>query len=90
KGAPISEMNCVRRHLSAIKGGRLAYACGAARIVTLVISDVPVDNPAVVASGPTIADNSTPAEALTILYRYGIVLPEHVRTLLRESCRREV
>ncbi|MGO7335642.1 glycerate kinase type-2 family protein [Rhizobium leguminosarum] len=90
KGAPISEMNCVRRHLSAIKGGRLADACGAARIVTLVISDVPGDNPAVVASGPTIADNSTPAEALTILDRYGIVVPEHVRTLLRESCRREV
>ncbi|MCZ7497327.1 glycerate kinase [Agrobacterium tumefaciens] len=81
-GAPISEMNCVRRHLSAIKGGRLANACGPAQIVTLVISDVPGDDPGVVASGPTIADGSVSGEALAILDRYGIAVPEHIRALL--------
>ena len=89
-GAPISEMNCVRRHLSAIKGGRLADACGGARIVTLVISDVPGDDPAVVASGPTIPDASTSAEAIAILDRYGIPVPEHVRTLLCDPYQRDV
>ncbi|RJG39969.1 glycerate kinase [Mesorhizobium sp. DCY119] len=89
-GATISEMNCVRRHLSAIKGGRLADACGAARIVTLVISDVPGDDPSVVASGPTIPDASTPAEALAILDRYDITVPESVRAVLREPCQRNV
>ncbi|NRP20381.1 putative hydroxypyruvate reductase [Ensifer adhaerens] len=81
-GVPIAEMNCVRRHLSAIKGGRLAEACGPARIVTLVLSDVPGDDPAVVASGPTIPDASTSADALTILDRYGIDVPPSVRTAL--------
>lgn len=81
-GVPIGEMNCVRRHLSAIKGGRLAEACGSARIVTLVLSDVPGDDPAVVASGPTIPDASTSADALAILDRYGIDVPPSVRTVL--------
>lgn len=89
-GAPISEMNCVRRHLSAIKGGRLADACGGARIVTLVISDVPGDDPAVVASGPTIPDNSASVEALAILDRYGITVPRHIRDLLGVSGRRAI
>ena len=82
-GAPISEMNRVRRHLSAIKGGRLADACGAARVVTLVISDVPGDDPAIVASGPTIRDDSTPAQALEILDRHGITVSEAVRDRLK-------
>ncbi|WP_312364545.1 glycerate kinase [Ensifer sp.] len=81
-GVPIGEMNCVRRHLSAIKGGRLAEACGPARIVTLVLSDVPGDDPAVVASGPTIPDASTSADALAILERYGIDVPPAVRAAL--------
>ncbi|MDQ0455819.1 glycerate kinase type-2 family protein [Rhizobium paknamense] len=77
-GAPIQEMNCVRRHLSAIKGGGLLAACGAARVVTLVISDVPGDDPAVVASGPTVPDDTTPADALAILKRYRIEPPASV------------
>lgn len=71
-GAPITEMNCVRRHLSAIKGGRLALACHPARVLTLVVSDVPGDDPAVVASGPTVPDTSSAAEALAILRKYAI------------------
>ena len=74
-GAPIGKMNTVRKHLSAIKGGRLAAAAWPARIVTLVISDVPGDDPAVVASGPTVADPTTSAEALAILRRYRIDMP---------------
>lgn len=74
-GAPIDEMNTVRKHLSRIKGGRLAQACGPARVVTLTISDVPGDDPAVIASGPTVADPSTCADALAILTRRGIALP---------------
>lgn len=81
-GVPIGEMNCVRRHLSAIKGGRLAEACGPARIVTLVLSDVPGDDPTVVASGPTIPDASNSADALAILDRYDIDVPPPVRTVL--------
>jgi glycerate 2-kinase len=77
-GATISEMNCVRRHLSAVKGGRLAAACHPARIVTLLISDVPGDDPADIASGPTVADATTRAEALAIVERYRIELPPHV------------
>lgn len=77
-GAPIGEMNIVRKHLSAIKGGRLAAAAWPARVVSLVISDVPGDDPAIVASGPTVADPSTGAEALEILRRYGIAIPEAV------------
>ncbi|MRV71801.1 DUF4147 domain-containing protein [Duganella sp. FT92W] len=77
-GATISEMNCVRRHLSAIKGGRLAAACHPARVVTLLISDVPGDDPRDVASGPTVPDDSTCADALAILRRYGIAAPPAV------------
>ncbi|KAF1021523.1 MAG: putative hydroxypyruvate reductase [Paracidovorax wautersii] len=74
-GANISEMNCVRRHLSAIKGGRLAAACHPARVVTLMISDIPGDHPGDIASGPTIGDATTCADALAIVRRYGITLP---------------
>jgi glycerate 2-kinase len=81
-GATISEMNCVRRHLSAVKGGRLAAACHPARVVTLLISDVPGDHPADIASGPTVADATTRAEALAIVERYRIELPPQVRAWL--------
>lgn len=81
-GATISEMNCVRRHLSAIKGGRLAAACHPARVVNLLISDVPGDNPMDIASGPTVADPTTCADALEIVRRYGIALPAGARALL--------
>ncbi len=74
-GASISEMNCVRRHLSAIKGGRLAAACHPAKVITLLISDVPGDRPMDIASGPTVADPTTCADALAIVRRYGINLP---------------
>ncbi|HTH95489.1 MAG TPA: glycerate kinase [Rhodocyclaceae bacterium] len=74
-GANISEMNCVRKHLSAIKGGRLAAACAPAQVVSLVISDVPGDDPSVVASGPTVADATTFADALAILNKYDITEP---------------
>ena len=74
-GAAIDEMNCVRKHLSAIKGGRLAAKCAPARVVTLLISDVPGDAPEVIASGPTVPDASTCAMALAICRRYGIELP---------------
>ena len=83
-GAPIGEMNCVRRHLSAIKGGRLALACHPAQVVTLVVSDVPGDNPAVVASGPTVPDGSTSADALAILEKYGIAPSDAVRAILAD------
>ena len=74
-GAAIDEMNCVRKHLSAIKGGRLAAMCAPARVVTLLISDVPGDAPEVIASGPTVADGTRCADALAICRRYGITLP---------------
>jgi glycerate 2-kinase len=74
-GANIAEMNCVRKHLSRIKGGRLAAACAPARVVTLTISDVPGDDPSIIASGPTVADASTCADALAILQRYAIDVP---------------
>ena len=77
-GATIGEMNTVRKHLSAIKGGRLAAASAPARVVTLAISDVPGDDPAVIASGPTVADPTTFADARAILGRYGIVPPATV------------
>ncbi|MBF8177503.1 putative hydroxypyruvate reductase [compost metagenome] len=77
-GATISEMNCVRKHLSAIKGGRLALACAPARVVTLLISDVPGDDPGVIASGPTLPDPTTCAESLAILKKYGIDIPENI------------
>lgn len=81
-GASISEMNCVRRHLSAIKGGRLAAACHPARVVNLLISDVPGDNPVDIASGPSVADASTCDEALAIVERYQIALPGAARAIL--------
>jgi hydroxypyruvate reductase len=84
-GAAIGEMNCVRRHLSAIKGGRLAAACHPAKVVTLLISDVPGDDPADIASGPTAADRTTCADALAILRRYGIAVPDKVRRLLESG-----
>ncbi len=84
-GATISEMNCVRRHLSAIKGGRLAAACHPARVVALLMSDVPGDDPADIASGPTTADASTCADALAILRRYAIAVPAQVRDLLESG-----
>jgi glycerate 2-kinase len=82
-GATIFEMNCVRKHLSRIKGGRLAAACGAARMVTLAISDVPGDDVSVIASGPTVVDETTCADALAILSKYGIALNAAVDKALR-------
>ncbi|HTT14126.1 MAG TPA: glycerate kinase [Burkholderiaceae bacterium] len=84
-GATISEMNCVRRHLSAIKGGRLAAACHPARVLTLLISDVPGDNPIDIASGPTVADPTTCADALAIIRRYDIDVPAAVREVLESG-----
>lgn len=84
-GASISEMNTVRRHLSAIKGGRLAAACHPARVITLLLSDVPGDRPMDIASGPTVADPTTCADALAIVRRYGIELPLPVSELLESG-----
>jgi len=84
-GASISEMNCVRRHLSSIKGGRLGAACHPARLLTLLISDVPGDAPVDIASGPTVADSSTCADALAIVDRYRIEMPPAVRSLLESG-----
>lgn len=84
-GATISEMNCVRRHLSAIKGGRLAVACHPARVITLLISDVPGDDPINIASGPTVADPTHCEDALAIVKRYGIDLPAEVRAVLESG-----
>lgn len=81
-GADIAQMNTVRRHLSAIKGGRLAAAAFPARVVSLIISDVPGDDPAAIASGPTVADPTSFAEARAILARYGIDAPASVRAHL--------
>lgn len=84
-GATIAEMNCVRRHLSAIKGGRLAAACLPARVVNLIISDVPGDDPVNIASGPTVADATSCEDALAILRRYAIDVPQHVIDLLQSG-----
>lgn len=84
-GATISEMNCVRRHLSALKGGRLAALCHPARVVTLLISDVPGDNPMDIASGPTVADPTTCADALAVIRRYGVQVPDSVLDVLRSG-----
>lgn len=84
-GATIGEMNTVRRHLSAIKGGRLAAACHPARVLTLAISDVPGDDPTDIASGPTVPDPSTCADALAIARRYAIELPAAARALLESG-----
>ncbi len=86
-GASIDQMNCVRKHLSAIKGGRLAAAVHPARLVALMISDVPGDDPAVIASGPTVADPTTRHDALAIIGKYGIELGPQVRAHLEsEAC----
>jgi hydroxypyruvate reductase len=84
-GASIGEMNCVRRHLSAIKGGRLAAACYPAHVLTLLISDVPGDEACDIASGPTAADPSTCQDALDIVRRYGIALPPKLRQVLESG-----
>jgi glycerate 2-kinase len=84
-GANISEMNCVRRHLSALKGGRLAAACHPAKVVTLLISDVPGDDPIDIASGPTVPDPTTCNDALAIIQRYAIDVPANVRKLLESG-----
>jgi hydroxypyruvate reductase len=84
-GANIAEMNGVRKHLSRIKGGRLAAACAPARVVTLTISDVPGDDPSIIASGPTVADASTCADALAVLKRYAINLPPTAQQALESG-----
>ena len=81
-GAPISEINCVRKHLSAVKGGRLALAASPARVVGLIVSDVPGDDPATVASGPTAPDPTMHAQALAILKKYKLAVPSSVRSWL--------
>ena len=83
-GAAIDEINAVRKHLSAIKGGRLAQAAAPAQLVTLMISDVPGDDPSVIGSGPTIADTSTLAEARAVLERYRIEIPAAVAARLAD------
>jgi glycerate 2-kinase len=84
-GASIDQMNCVRKHLSAVKGGRLAAACAPARVHTLLISDVPGDVPDVIASGPTLPDPTTCADALAILGRLQIALPPAARAGLESG-----
>ena len=84
-GANIAEINCVRRHLSAIKGGRLAAACSPARIATLAISDIPGNDVASIASGPTVADETTSAMALEILNRYKLAVPDDVLKHLQSA-----
>ncbi len=84
-GAPIGEMNCLRKHLSAIKGGRLAAAAYPARIVSLLISDVPGDDPSTVASGPTVPDPTTRQQALAILDKYKLGVAPSVRTFLNST-----
>jgi glycerate 2-kinase len=84
-GASISEMNCVRKHLSRIKGGRLAAACAPAKVVTLTISDVPGDDPSIIASGPTVPDATSCAQAIAILQRYAIEVPGAIMSLLEQG-----
>ncbi len=84
-GAAIGEMNCVRKHLSAIKGGRLALACAPARVVSLLISDVPGDDPGVIASGATLPDPTTCEDSLAILKKYNIDIPDNVRKHLESG-----
>ena len=84
-GANIGEMNCVRKHLSRIKGGRLAAACAPAKVVTLAISDVPGDDPSVIASGPTVPDVTTCQDALDILQRYNIEISVAVKQALESG-----
>ncbi len=89
-GATIAEMNCIRKHLSAIKGGRLAAAAHPARVVTYLISDVPGDDPSVIASGPTVPDPTTFGEALEVLARYDIDGPATVLRRLRAGVAGEI
>lgn len=89
-GANITEMNCVRKHLSAIKGGRLAAAAHPARVVTLCISDVPGDDPAVIGSGPTVADVTTYADALAVLEKYAITEPANAVAHLKRGAAGEI
>lgn len=89
-GAPIGAMNTVRKHLSAIKGGRLAVAAYPARLAAFAISDVPGDDPAVIASGPTVADPSSFADALGVLAQYGIEPPPSVRQRLEAGARGQI
>lgn len=84
-GAAIDEMNCVRKHLSAVKGGRLAAAAHPAKVVTLTISDVPGDDPSIIASGPTVPDATSKEEALAVLERYNISLPESAKQFLQSE-----
>jgi glycerate-2-kinase len=84
-GAPISAMNCVRKHLSAFSGGRLAAAAHPARVVTLAISDVPGDDPGTIASGPTVPDATTFAEARAIVARHGMTLPAAAQAQLEAA-----
>lgn len=84
-GARIDDMNCVRKHLSTLKGGRLARACAPAQLLTLAISDVPGDDLAVIGSGPTVPDPSTASDALRILDRHRIALPDAVRAALLDG-----
>ncbi len=84
-GAAIGDMNCVRKHLSAIKAGRLAAAAAPAEILSLIISDVPGDDPSVIASGPTVPDASTLADARAVLERYGVAVPPAVEALLNDE-----
>ena len=84
-GAAIHEINCVRKKLSAIKGGKLAAACAPAAVITLLISDVPGNDASIVASGPTIADTTTPADALGILKRFDIEVSDAVRAAIETS-----
>jgi glycerate 2-kinase len=86
-GAPIGQMNILRKHLSRVKGGQLAAAAYPARMLTLMISDVPGDDPAFIGSGPTVGDASTPADALAVLDRWNVAVPQAVRAVLaRPSC----
>ena len=84
-GATISEMNCIRKHLSAVKGGRLAAQVAPARLVTLLISDVPGDNPDVIGSGPTVPDQTTFEDALRIVKKFNIELPRSVARYLERG-----
>ena len=84
-GAAIDEMNCVRKHLSAIKGGRLAAACAPARVVTLLVSDVPGDSPSVIGSGPTVPDPTSCSDALAVLARYRIEVAPAIRVALEKG-----
>ncbi|MFM8588653.1 MAG: glycerate kinase, partial [Limnohabitans sp.] len=84
-GANLVEMNCVRKHLSRIKGGRLAQACGQTPLLTLAISDVPGDDPSVIASGPTVPDVTTCADALAILRRHGLSVPPAIEMALQDG-----